>query len=114
MFGIFIAGDPGVFRNVTRAYIQATKPSQWPLYIKAPEEMGLPNNTVLLVIKFLYGIPESGLHWYISYLEYHINNLGMFHSTADPCLLVKRTDVRLKGLVALQVDESLCWAVICL
>lgn len=38
-------------RDVTQAYVQATKPLERPVYIKAPPEMGLPEDTVLLVVK---------------------------------------------------------------
>lgn len=94
-------------RDVTQAYIQATKPLERPVYIKPPKEMGLSEDMVLLVVKPLYGIPESGLHWYMTYLEYHMDKLDMKRTTADPCVLVKRRNGKLSGLVALQVDDSL-------
>lgn len=69
--------------------------------------MGLPNETVLLVVKVLYGIQETGFHWYIIHIEYHINKLGMFRSNPDPCRLLKRNDAKVTGLGALKVDAPL-------
>lgn len=69
--------------------------------------MGLAEDMVLLVVKTLYGIPESGLHWYITYLEYHMGKVGMERTTVDPCMFVKRKGGTLTGLVSFQVDDSL-------
>lgn len=44
-------------RDVTQAYIQATKPLERPFFIKAPSEMCLPADAVILVVKPLCGIP---------------------------------------------------------
>lgn len=100
--------DMQVFtRDVTQAYIQRNKPLQIPVYIEAPKEMGLSEGEVLRVVRPLYGIPESGLHWYLTYLEYHSDKLGMHRATIDPCVMIKRDKGKLKGLVMLQVDDSL-------
>lgn len=39
--------------------------SELDVYILAPSELGLPKDTVLKVVKTLYGIPESGPDWYL-------------------------------------------------
>lgn len=70
-------------------------------------EIGLPDLIVLQVIKPLYGIPESGLHWYLTYLEYHIDELKMVRTKADTFFLIKRNDEGIEGMVLLQVDDSL-------
>lgn len=59
------------------------------------------------MLRPLYGIPESGLNWYLTYLEYHTEKLGMVRATTDPCVLIRREDRALKGLVMLQVDDTL-------
>lgn len=92
---------------MTQAYSQAPKPLERPVYIKAPVEMGLPEDVVFQAVKPLYGIPERGLHWYMTYLQYHIDKLGMEKTKAYPCLLDKRKDGRPSGLVAFKLDDSL-------
>lgn len=69
--------------------------------------MGLLDGYVLNFVKPFYGIPESGLHWYLTYLNHHINELGMTRSRADPCVLYRRTGTVLDGVIVLQVDDSL-------
>lgn len=69
--------------------------------------MGLPPNTFLHVLKPLYGISEAGLHWYLTYMTYHVEKLGMKKSKVDPGLLFKREYGRLTGAVGIQVDYSL-------
>lgn len=94
-------------RDVTQAYVQSDKRLERPVFIKPPPEMGLSPDTVLRVVRPLYGIPESGLHWYLTYLEYHTEQLGMRRTTVDPCVFVRRDGGELSGLIALQVDDSL-------
>lgn len=69
--------------------------------------MGLPPYTVLHVFKPLYGIPEAGLHWYLTYLSHHIYTLGMTKSRYDPYLLMKHRNIKHIGMTELQVDDSL-------
>lgn len=46
--------------------------------------MGVPEDTVFVAVKPLYGIPERGLHSYIMHLEYHLGKLGMSSATENP------------------------------
>lgn len=71
-----------------------------------PHELGLPPRSVLKVIQPLYGIPESGLHWYLTNLEHHVGEFSMKQSVVDPCFLYKREMRKLIGLVAIQVDDT--------
>lgn len=69
--------------------------------------MNLPTGTALRVLKPLNGIPEAGLQWYLTYLSYHIEELGMIRSRTDPWLLIKRENGKLRGMIPIQVDESI-------
>jgi len=55
----------------------------------------------------LYGLAESGAHWFETYHKHHLNKLDMVQSTFDPCLLIEKTG---RGLVGLQTDDSLILA----
>lgn len=68
---------------------------------------GPPPETVLQVVKPLYGIPEAGLHWYITYLSHQLDTLGLTRSRYDPCLLLKHTKGNPTAMVALQVEQNL-------
>lgn len=94
-------------RDITQAYIQSHTDLEREVYIKAPPELNLPPDFVLQVVKPLYGIPESGLHWYLTYLSHHLDTLHMKRTRADPCMMIRRTDSNLDGFILLQVDDSL-------
>lgn len=71
-----------------------------------PPEMKFPLNKILKVIKLLYGIPESDLHWDLTYLYQHVGRLGMKRTTLDPCVLIRHDNGVLSDIVILQVDDS--------
>lgn len=101
---------PGVkmfTHDITQPYIQSRSTLERNVFIKAQTEMDLPTGSVLRVVKPLYGIVEACLHWYITDLFHHINNMGIPRSKSDPCLLIKITNRKLNGAIALQVDDSL-------
>ena len=52
-------------------------------------------------------MPESPMHWFTTYVDYHRTSLDMEQVPFDPCLLFHRTDERLQGIVSLQVDDTL-------
>lgn len=69
--------------------------------------MDLPRDTVLRVLKPLYGIPDSDRNWYPTYLDHRINHLGIFMAATDPSMLFKNDDRKLRGASGLQVDDTL-------
>ena len=69
--------------------------------------MGLGHDEILLASKSLYGIPESALHWLITYHSHHFEQLDMKACRDDPCVLNNRkANANLIGMTALQVDEA--------
>lgn len=86
---ISVDGMTAFSRDITQAYIQSDRNLERDVFIKAPSELNLPIDTVLKVVRPLYGIPESELHWYLTYLDHHTVRLKMKRTTIDPCMLVK-------------------------
>lgn len=70
-------------RDVEQAYVQRSTTLERPVFTNAPKELNLPEDMVLRVIKPFYGIPESGLHWYRTYLDHQLNALHMERVTVD-------------------------------
>lgn len=64
-------------RHITQTYIQYHADLYRTVYIRAPRELNLTPGFVLKVVEPLYGIPETGLHWYLTYLSHHLETLGM-------------------------------------
>jgi hypothetical protein len=65
-----------------------------------------PPNTIMIVRKPLYRIPEAGTHWWATYHKHHREKLAMAMSTYDPCLLIITTKAAF-GVVRMQTDNTL-------
>ena len=64
----------------------------------------MEKDSVLKVLKPLYGVPEAGNHWFKTYHAHHIQQLSMEQSTYDLCLLYSNAPF---GIVGLQTDDTL-------
>jgi hypothetical protein len=95
-------------RDIKQAYTQATTKLVREVYLRAPKEMELGDDEILLCVKPLYGIPEAGLHWFLTYVGHHVKELGMTQSKADKGLLYRIDDDGGVGVsvTALQVDDN--------
>jgi hypothetical protein len=95
-------------RDISQAYVQSTTPLNREFYIRPPPELvqhlGLKKDSILRVVKPLYGVPEAGNHWFKTYHSHHIKELSMEQSTYDPCLLYSNEPF---GIVGLQTDDTL-------
>jgi hypothetical protein len=67
-------------------------------------ELGIEKDSVLKVLKPLYGVPEAGNHWFKTYHSHHVQQLNIEQSTYDPCLLYSNKPL---GIVGLQTDDTL-------
>ena len=93
-------------RDISQAYLQSQSKLGRRVYPNPPPEMGLADDEVLFVLKPLYRIPESGLHWFITYQAHYKERLGMRAVRAHPCLLYRRDGDKLEGVTVLQVGDS--------
>jgi hypothetical protein len=57
------------------------------------------------VIRPLYGIAESDVHWWFIYHKHYLEELNMVISTYDPCLLI--TSDGSFGITGMQTDDTL-------
>ena len=93
-------------RDVSQAYTQSSQNLARPVFLQPVPEMNLPKHKVLKAIKPLYGIPEAGLYWFVTYSDHHKHKLGMQCTSFDPCVLYRRDNNNFTGLTVLQVDDS--------
>ena len=93
-------------RDITQAYTQSASDLVRDIYARPPREIDLWTNCLLRIIKPLYGIAESGNHWFNTYHKHHLEELHMKQSTYDPCLLSTNQGDPF-GMIALQTDDSL-------
>ncbi len=111
-------------RDITQAYVQSKTPLNREFFIRPPPELDLPEGSILKVIKPLYGVPETGTHWFNTYQKHHKGKLSMIESTFDSCLLHINQISQLEfiefinqsnfishfGIVDLQTDDTLILA----
>lgn len=95
-------------RDISQAYTQSTSSLARSFFIKAPDELNLPDGFYLKVLMPLYGIPEAGTHWFGTYHKHHIDKLKLTPSTFDSCLLYNNSR---SAIVGLQTDDSLIVAI---
>uniref|UniRef100_A0A8H7N3T3 Integrase catalytic domain-containing protein n=1 Tax=Bionectria ochroleuca TaxID=29856 RepID=A0A8H7N3T3_BIOOC len=96
-------------RDITQAYPQSETDLQRAIYARLPEllEQSYPEGTVMRIIKPLYGIAESGVHWYATYHKHFTTRMKMMTSSYDPCLLIAGNDALGFGLIGMQTDDIL-------
>jgi hypothetical protein len=57
---------------------------------------------IIIIVKLLYGIPESGIYWFATYSKYYIKELLIIISPHDLCLFISTT----KGPFAILVIQT--------
>ena len=69
------------------------------------EAYGLAPDTIMHVIKPLYGLAEAGNHWYETWVTYLRENLRLGPSCFDPCQLMTRS--KPLAISGVQVDDTI-------
>lgn len=95
-------------RDFTQAYFQSDISVERPIFLRPPAEMNLKDHRVLKFMRPIYGIPDSGLHLYLTYFRNHQDRLGILRARMDPCLLILHDeDGSIIGIEVLLVCDSL-------
>jgi hypothetical protein len=103
---------PLLTRDVSQAYVSSESLLSREIYIIPPRALNLDKDILWRVLKPLYGLPESGLHWFERFRRYHQRQLGMTADVVDPCLYVKQMrtsegQTPIDGAICTVVDDSL-------
>ncbi|CCU76925.1 integrase and RNaseH domain-containing protein [Blumeria hordei DH14] len=95
-------------RDISQAYTQSTTKLNRVVLAELPIEIKhlYPLDTIMVIIKPLYGIAEAGTHWSATYNKHHREKLLMSTSTYDPCLLLTTSKDKF-GIVGMQTDDTL-------
>ena len=96
-------------RDISQAYVQSTSQLARNVFIKPPVDLQLPRNLVFRVARPLYGLAESGAHWFNTYHKHHVDKLNMATSTFNPCLLFEKSQPT-NGIIGMQTDDTLILA----
>jgi len=97
-------------RDITQAYVQSRSKLERDVNLEPPTEIHLPEEKVLIAVKPLYGVPESGFHWFLTYKGHHVDKVHMKQCAIDKCLLyIANTNKNcscVPHIAILQVDDS--------
>ncbi len=64
-------------RDITKAFVQSDTGLRRSIYMHPPKELNLKKDMVLTILKPLYGLPESSLHWFNCYSKHHKEKLNL-------------------------------------
>lgn len=95
-------------RDVTKAFVMSKTELRRPIYMTLPKEMRLENGKGFRVVSLVYGMPEAPVHWFKTYIDYHREKLNMRGATIDPCLMYRRSETGLDGVIGIRVDDTIC------
>lgn len=70
-------------RIIIQAYIHSDSFLESIEYMRRPRELKFQSAKVLKVVKPLYGIAGSSLHWYLTNTDHHADNLDMQRARVD-------------------------------
>ena len=59
-----------------------------------------PLNTIMVILKLLYGIPKAGTYWWAIYYKHYKEKLSIITSTYNPCFLIT-TKKEVFGLIGM-------------
>lgn len=102
-------------RDVDQAYTQAKTKLQQKIFIRLAPVLGYPPDFLFQAVLPIYGLSESGLHWFYSYSNYHEEELHMMPSVYDTCLMYTKNCLANssrslgvpRGVVCLQTDDTM-------
>jgi hypothetical protein len=60
----------------------------------------------MIMVKLLYGIPESGIYWFVTYNKHYIEELLIIISPYDLCFFISTTK-RPFVILVIQTDNIL-------
>jgi hypothetical protein len=64
-------------RDLDQAYTQSETPVNRKVLCEVPEELGLDDSWVLVLVRPLCGLGETSLHWFLTFFRYHKEDLGL-------------------------------------
>ena len=106
---LLVRGMKCELRDITQAYVQSIDKLERMLLARPPHELKdhFPQDTILRIVRPLYGAAESGLFWFKTYHAHHKEKLLMKTSSYDPCLLITDEGPDTFGITGMQTDDTL-------
>ena len=77
------------------------------IYVKPTKEFRLSKDSLLKLLKPLYGLTDSGDYWHNTFTSHIRNDLSMVPTISDPALFFKRVGGKIMGMLGCYVDDTL-------
>lgn len=74
-------------REISQAHTKLKTKISRLIYLRPPSIFNTPCEMILCVDRPLYGLSETGLHWFVTYYEQYHSRLAMTSVVPDSCLL---------------------------
>jgi Reverse transcriptase (RNA-dependent DNA polymerase) len=95
-------------KDARQAFLQSKSGLSRRVYARVPKELrACFRGFLMLLLKPLYGLKESGSYWHDTYTTAFKEGLNMLAVFLDPCFLARHHDESLDGAAALLVDDTL-------
>lgn len=94
-------------QDVSQAYIQSAQKLLRDIYIKPAKEFHLSKDTLLKLLKPLYGLCDSGDYWYSTITNFITDDMHMQPKLSDAALFFKLTNGSISGLLGTYVDDAI-------
>lgn len=79
-----------IVRNISKAHVMSRTPLRRLVFMQPPRKTGVVKGKLVKVVRPVYGLPESPMHWFKSYSNYHKRTLSITKTTLDTCLLFRK------------------------
>lgn len=95
--------------NIIQTYIQSKTEFNCMVICYLPVELKkkYPEDTILCIVKPLYGLAEAGNHCFATYLNYQIEKQSIKISSYNTCLLITKDRDKNFGIIRLQTNNIL-------
>lgn len=92
--------------DINQAYLQSAANLKRKIFV-CPDVLELDRDTLLQVVKPLYGLTDAGDYWGQTLTDHHTKELKMEQATGDFSLFFKRIAGKLTGISGTYVDDIL-------
>src|SRR6266568_8966604 len=95
-------------RDITQAYTQSKTHLQRLILAYLLEQIRhqYPKDTIIVVLKPLYGITKTRTYWWATYSKHHKEKLLMTTSIFNPCFLITTTGTPFR-IIGIQTNDTI-------
>jgi hypothetical protein len=97
-------------QDITQAYLQSSGELVRKIYVDkfhGVDELDIAPDEALQLLRPLYGLADSGDHWWREFNDHHRNKLNMATTSTDASLYYRVTTDCLNGLTGVYVDDTI-------